>query len=336
MVLEYIPYIKIEENVIYKNYFLNYIYDIEDYLTNAKHIEYFEDKTKDLISFFEDVNDSKNLIDVIIHKANYYQSEFDYSYNEMSKLLSVKQMEERNLQNENELEKKWKFIVSYIHSMEGYTINYLKSLIKNQYYFRDLTSDYYYLGIDNLNYIKKSNPFYNFEHQLQNNNLNVEKLKNYISNLYMEEHLEIMQCTYTLSKIEAISKQTIQKLVVTNPYTRGLKNLMFAFNTLDKEEKIQYFEKAINNLRHIRYYHLEALYYFSKYLKDIKSERYENLILTGITDSQKYKYQYLDYLFSNLLNNTNTKYEFSYEYYDINGLEEFIKNNMEKLSKTKN
>ena len=333
LVLEYIPNVIIDEkgSVPNKSYFLNYIYDLEDFLTNEKNINYFERSAKSLISYFEDIEDAKNLIDVLILKANYYQSEFDYSYHKMKSLLSVEEMTKRNIKSERNIEKRWKSIIAFIHSMEGFTIDYLRSLILNEDDSKYLSSDLYYLGIGEEPSKTNYGSFYNYEYLLRVGTLDVKKIKEYIKSLYMEEHLEIMQCTYTLSKIERIPLSSIQKLVVTNPYTRGLKNLMFAFNVDSEREKINYFEIALENLQHIKYYYLESLYYYTRYLKLIKSNKYQENIDIGIKESRKYKYKYLDHLFSNLLNDTDNKYVYNYEYYEIEGLEDFLKKHNEKL-----
>lgn len=330
-VLEYIPDIQIDEKGIVprKEYILNYIYDLDDYLTNNRNIKYFKQKLNELIIYFDTVKDSDKLIKTLIHRKDYYHYEFDNSYIILSNFFPADEIVNRISLNESNVERRWKDNITQIHSMEGYTIQYLEYLIKNQNLDKDLFFVYHYLGIENIEFFKKSDYFYYFENNLRVNKLNTKELKEHINALYMEEHLQLMQCTYILSKIEKIPIKKIKKLVVTNPYTNGLKNLMFAFNTDNQDEKIKYFEQAIKNLQHIKYYYLEAIYYYAEYLKFINSEKYEFYSLKGLNLSQKYKYQYLDHLFNNLINETSNAYSFSYSYYDLVGLEEFVKKDME-------
>jgi hypothetical protein len=181
--------------------------------------------------------------------------------------------------------------------MEGHTLIRIESFIKNENY-RKAFSDahFFYLGItDNIS--RKKEGFYYFEYELMHNSCDAEKLRKYIGSLYMDEHLEIMQSTYTLSKIEKLDKKTITKLVVTNPYTKGLKDLMLAFNSNNDEKKKDYFNRALNNLSHIKYYYLEALYYYSIFLKEYN-------------------------LFSNIGN--KTQYNFEYSFYPTLGLKEYV------------
>ncbi|MGE8512186.1 MAG: SIR2 family protein [Chryseobacterium culicis] len=330
-VLEYIPLIKIEEAK--KKFILNYLFGIHNYLTNNKNISYFNNKINSLISYFNFSEDAEKLIKVMILRGDYYHNEFDNSYNELCKLLSVEQMLNRDISSENYLEKRWKNLISIIHSMEGYTIQYLQSCIDNFESYPISFSEYHYLGISNMNITKKGDPFYYFENQLRNNEINVIELKKHIQNLFMEEHLQIMQCTYTLSKLEEIPLNKIKKMVISNPYTKGLKNLMLAFNTYNQQEKEKYFENALENLQHIKYYYIEAMYFYAQFLKIIESEKYDHFIILGLTLSQKYKYQYLDHLFNNLFHDKDDIYFFSYEYYEIDALEDFCDKENKRFEK---
>lgn len=330
-VLQYLIFVEINEKGIVPNkeYLLNYIYLLADFLTNSQNIFFFIEKIGSLLTFFEDIPHSNQLIKTLINRKIYYQSEFDLAYREMCKLLSVEDMEVRDYNNETKIEKRWKNLITPIHSMEGYTIPFIQSLIKNNDFQQELFSNYHYLGIDNITFNKKFDAFYYFENELRKSRLSIDEIKNYIESLYMEEHLQIMQCTYTLSKIEKISIKNIKKLVVTNPYTRGLKNLMFAFNTENEKEKIDYFEKALKNLQHIKYYYLEALYYYCIFLKDNDTNKYKETLSKGLELAIKYKYQYLHHLFKN----NNDKYVFSYEYYGLVGIDQFIEKDINEWYK---
>ncbi|UPQ75725.1 SIR2 family NAD-dependent protein deacylase [Chryseobacterium nepalense] len=332
-VLEYIYSITGNDLLGIKNSILEYIYELEDFLTSTKNVLYFNNKLESIIEYFSEIEDAENLIKTIILRELYYHVEFDNSYIEMKKLLSTDEMKNRNMSNENKSELKWKNLISQVHSMEGNTIEYLKMFIKNDNYDKNLYSDYHYLGIDNIKYIKNINSFYYFEYLLRSRSLNVDELKKHISDLYMEEHLEIMQCTYTLSKVEKLTLKEIKKLVITNPYTKGLKNLMFAFNTEETISKITYFKEAISNLKHIKYYYLEAIFFYAKFLKEIDSKDYEDIVQEGLSLSKFYKYQYINHLFENLDNNLDSNYNFSYSYFGLDNLKSFVETNTQKWEK---
>lgn len=325
-VLSYMPDIEISADgpVPEKKYLFNFVYDVEEFFINDKQIEVFTNKLIQLKPFFSEIKNAETLIDVLILNKNYYFKEFDISYKELSEHLSIESMENRIFKDEDYIEKNYRNIISNIHGMEGYTLHRIKSYINNNnntdYY---LDAHFFYLGIPNT--ISKENEgFYFFENKLMFNSLNIEQLENHISNLYMEEHLEIMQCTYTISKVKKLEKSTIQKLVVTNPYTRGLKELMSAFNEEITEKKISHFESALQQLEHIKYYYLEALYFYCNFLKEVKSTDYKIKLVEGSEKSKLFKYQYIDYLFENIEKEEKQEYLFNYDYYGVPELENYV------------
>lgn len=325
-VLNYIPYIEVSDKspVSEKKYLLNFIYDVEQFFINDKQIELFEKLLNNLKSYFSEITNSEKLIDVLFLNKSYFYSEFDLSYKKLNDILSVEKMETRVFNEEDYIEYRYKNIISHIHSMEGYTFQRIQSFINNDNKITNyLVPHFFYLGIPN-SISRKQSDFYFYEEELMFNRLNIIEIENYISDLFMDEHLEIMQCTYTLSKVKKLDKNTIQKLVVTNPYTKGLKELMSAFNDDVKENKIRHFENALNHLEHIKYYYLEALFFYCLYLKDVNYVDYKIKLDEGLNKSKLFKYQHLDYLFENIGNSKKKNYIFSYEYYGVQGLENYV------------
>lgn len=333
-VLTYLKDIEIDAkgSVSEKKFLLNYIYSLNFLIVNEKQIEEFENKLDQLKPYFSDLKHADDLMEVINYNKIYFHREFDKSYIKLSKILSVEEMENRIFTKEEHIEKLSRNIISNIHSMEGFTLQRMKYLISNNEYNYFQESHFFYLGIDN-NISRKKHGFYFFEYEYMFNRLNIQKLENYIDSLYLEEHLEIMQSSYTLSKSKKLEKKAIQKLVVTNPYTKGLKELMFAFNAIQNEDKLKHFEKALNNLSHIKYYYLEALYYYCLFLKETNYENYSIKVNEGLELSKKFYYQYLNFLFENIENETQLIYNFSYSYYPLNTLETFVKKHNENWEK---
>lgn len=328
-VLSYIPDIEIskDSSVPEKKYLLNYIYSVENQFISKKEVNQYLDKLYQVREFFSDLPNAAILLKVLALNKEYYHIEFDNSYNKLSNILSVSEMENRILEKEDYIEPLYKDIISDIHSMEGHTLARIESLIKNDNYIKSYyDADFFYLGIiENIS--RKKDGFYYFEYELMHNNCDSEKLKRYIDSLYMEEHLEIMQSTYTLSKIDKLDKKTIAKLVVTNPYTKGLKELMLAFNSKNDEKKKEYFKKALNNLSHIKYYYLEALYYYSLFLKEYDIKEFNRTKQEGLSKSKQFHYQYIHHLFSTI--ESKTEYRFEYSFYPTVGLKEYVKKHNE-------
>lgn len=323
-VLSYIPDIEIgkDSSVPEKKYLLNFIYSVVDQFISKKEVTEFLSRLYQVKEYFSDLPNADILIKVLALNTEYFHFEFDNTYEELSNLLSVSEMGSRIFEKEDYIEQRYKSLISNIHSMEGHTLVRIESFIKND---NDINSYYdshfFYLGITE-NIARKKDGFYYFEYELMHNNCDSEKLKKYIDSLYMDEHLEIMQSTYTLSKIEKLDKITIDKLVVTNPYTKGLKQLMLAFNSNNDEKKKDYFQKALNNLAHIKYYYLEALYYYSLFLRKYDMEEYAIKKQEGLAKSKQFHYQYIYHLFNTLEN--KTEYNFEYSFYPIEGLKEYV------------
>ncbi|MBF4471550.1 SIR2 family protein [Flavobacterium sp. HJJ] len=334
-VFSYIPNIQLQEKgpVPEKKYLLNYIYDLEDFIVNEKQIKEFYKKLNSTKEYFNDLPHAETLIKVIKLNKTYFFEEFENSYSQLSLLFTPEELENRNLKNEEYIESRYKNIIASIHNMEGHTISKIKSHIANDDFSQYLDASFFYLGIPNT-ISRQKDGFYFFEYELMFNRLNVEQLENYISSLYLEEHLEIMQSTYTLSKIKKIDRKELNKLVVTNPYTKGLKDLMLAFISDSIDEKHLLFKKALHNLSHIKYYYLEALYFYCKYLKESKNDEYDKYINEGLELSKKYYYRYIHHLFDNLYNNKNSDYSFTYSFYPVNELEEYVNKHNEKWEKT--
>ncbi len=334
-VLSYIPDIELTENkgpVPEKKYLLNYIYKVEDFIISEKQITEFHTKLINLRKYFSDLPNAEILIDVLDFNKTYYYKEFDSSYHELCKYLSIEEMEKRIFKDEDYIENRYKNIISNVHSMEGYTIPRIKSFVLNDNVSEYLDAHFFYLGILN-NISRKKDGFYFFEYELMLNKINVYKLEEYIGSLHPEEHLEIMQSTYTLSKIKKLDAKTIQKTVVTNPYTKGLKKLMFAFISTEINEKIKYFEEALHHLSHIKYYYLEALYFYCLYLKDTNLVDYTLKLAEGKALCDKFRYQYLNYLFETIENKSAETYSFTYDYYSISGFEAYVMKHNAKWEK---
>jgi len=161
--------------------------------------------------------------------------------------------------------------------------------------------------IDKLS--KFNEEFFADEMAANRNQLNLSALKEYLDSLYVKDHLEKMQVHYILAKHERVERETIQKLVVTNPYTDGLKNLMYAWVEEDEAQKIDYFQQGIAKLTHIKYYHIEGIYWYAKYLKIIDHADYQSQLERGYQLATDCHYRFLLHQFINLKKGTDEPYD---------------------------
>lgn len=136
--------------------------------------------------------------------------------------------------------------------------------------------------------------------------LTLHSIDHYLDEFVHEKaHLDITQIHYVKSKLTPVPKSKINNLIAVNPYTEGLKFLMLAFVETDFTTQYSLYEKALKKLIHIKYYYIEALYFFAKFLKNHthKTEHkneYLAILSKGITLSEKHYYRYQLFRFHQL------------------------------------
>ena len=143
---------------------------------------------------------------------------------------------------------------------------------------------------------------------MNTNKLDIDNLENHINSLYEKQYIEIMQTNYIKSKMGVNEKKSIDKLVVTNPYSSGLKNLMLAFLEKNTEKSKELYLFAINSLEHIRYYHTEAIYYYSKFLRELNDPESTDWINKGSDFARQNQYRFLKHQFDCLNLGVNELY----------------------------
>ncbi len=299
-VIKYIDKIPLSVNVE-KKHLINFILALTRYILSEGNILSFMKKLDDKVDYFKDYKNAEIFLKILKISFVFHHKIFDRPYNELQNELPLSQIE--SIEITDYLVELYLVKAFHLYNYEGYTIDYIKWLIKNNSF---SSNTIFYLG--NFNFLKTNDGFYDFESELNKKELLIEELKDYISNKYEKEHLERLQCTYTLSKIERVEFDTIQKLVVTNPYSMGLKLLMFAFIEEDQSKKIELFENGIENLTHIKYYYIEAIYFYSSYLKSIEHSDYEVWFKKGYELSDEFYYRFQKHRFICLKENIDVDY----------------------------
>jgi hypothetical protein len=148
--------------------------------------------------------------------------------------------------------------------------------------------------------LSKVSGFLTFEYKWLTGTLELAEVDEYLSLIHKKEHLERMQISYVRAKKKPYTKEYINLLVDVNPYTFGLKSLMFAFCEPDLDEAKKYYNKGIKNLEHIKYYYVEAIYWYAKFLKEHNQHEYNDVYSKGHDLANKHYYRYLQFLFDEL------------------------------------
>lgn len=248
------------------------------------------------------------LLNVLKLSLKYLGGEFDNAYNDFTNIISINDILKLNFNDELDraiAETSMTFYLNEGDASEALKISY--KLNDENKYFSNLA--YFYLG-DLKKYIRKTNSdnFFHFEYDFALNKINKTELDLYINSIYSKQYLEHMECNYLKAKMGVLCKDEIEKLVIINPYTKGLKLLMRALLT-DDENICNLYENAIENLRHIKYYYAEAIYYYSKYLKNIGGDSYDRWFELGYNSAKKYKFKYIIHLFTCLRVGRDMEYD---------------------------
>ena len=244
--------------------------------------------------------------------ASYYNGEFDAAYEELKSLITIGSLSTLSAKYERGrvLESIVFNIAANLYGMEGYVLDKIVHDIKfNSYRFIALGSTVQVatnveplmsLVITDLDYFEAQGYLYGA--------INLNQLNHSIDDLYENQHMERVQLTYLKSRETYVSYEAIDKLVSVNPYTRGLKKLMYAFsceyeqsseleyNELN-ENIIRYYQSALPDLSHIKFYYVQALYFYARFLQKADSIDFETIYEKGLGLTKRHHYRYWQHRF---------------------------------------
>ena len=303
--LEYMKYLELDSRKF------DFIHDLTQlFRFSSPHKKIFE-KLNGLNNITIDDKVKKDFFEIMILILEYYYYNFDDVFNKISEKFPLANII-NNYKKVGDIEFVNINALLPIYAMEGNQFSYLQlTLNKKQFNFATFEIGEYV--ILKRFYEKKliTNDFIKFEFELNANLLeNIKKLKKYISLIHKTQIIEKIQATYLLLKADKfqVKLSSIKRLVVSNPFTDGLKSLMIAIKDDKNCSKVMY-EEAIEKLYHIRYYHVEAILLYCKYLKEKKDDDYTVLYNKGKELAQKHYYRYLLHQFNCLDSGVYTDYD---------------------------
>lgn len=336
-------YLKCLENLNYidetKEKLIDFIDSIAGVFRNINQFKDIIKLIKSKIVFFEENKKNKLAIELVLITLIYWEKEFDDGL-----MLALERVPIKDLQNylTNEPDKNLLLVddtiftsSAEIYECEGYSLPILNALLSKGEVKFNMETGFYRTGFlkiaKELDGMDPDKSFFNFEIQLANNSLDELELKNYIKKLYKKETLEIIQTNYTKLKLSDFKEKIdTKKLVITNPYTNGIILLIEALQEVNIEAKRKLFQKSLTNLLHIKFFYLEAMLFYCRFLKENNLEDFENQLKKGADLTKKYQYMYLNYCFNKELGSIKDEYDESKNYglLAINEVElkEFIKN----------
>lgn len=280
---------------------LEYIGGIDAYFNVIEQVEIFYKKLEVIKHNFSDIENAELYLNCLIISSRYYAGDFENAYTELSKLLPIEKL--YSLDIKVPLERK---IITSAISVYNYS-NYgeIRKLIISKGYDNPefLFALLFHAGeyTKSLDLKVTESEFYLFEIKYNTNTIDKDHLDEYIGSLYKKQYAEIMQTNYIKAKLGEIDKKAVDKLVVTNPYTKGLKSLMYAFLENDNATARDLYLNAIKNLEHIKYYYIEAIYYYSKFLLSLEIDEGNEWLNKGMELARKNHYGVLIHKFNCLI-----------------------------------
>jgi hypothetical protein len=245
---------------------------------------------------------------VFIISAMYYKGEFDAAFNQLKNLIPQEKLMITSGKKEDGKLLEWmtRGNARHIYSMEGGEINEIEHNLNFQIYsYLSVSQDMVHLAMNVEPLLSLTVPgAHYFEAQSYlKNGVELDKLEQIISGLHENQHLDRVNLTYIKSREIYVNYETIDKLVSVNPYTRGIKNIMYAFACEHKltaehehegltERIINYYQAALPELKHIKFYYAQAYYFYARFLKQVDHQDYETVYQKGLSLTEQYHYRY--------------------------------------------
>ncbi|PCE63774.1 SIR2 family protein [Sediminicola luteus] len=227
----------------------------------------------------------------------------------VDEILEIYNKEELiNLNFNDKIERLSYVKVLNILTCEGESLFSLKDRIDRWYLKNTIIDDLFRVGLvsvalDLVEY-EPDKTFIEYDILLETGKLNLADLENYISKLYDKESLELIQISYVKLKYDPDTKIDTTRFIITNPYTKGMIYLIKAITSRDEGSTHLFFKTALKNLKHIKYYYVEAIYQYCIFLKKHKGEKYNYYVKKGIQVSVELNFWYLNFKFERLSNET--------------------------------
>lgn len=301
--------------------------EVEDYFSMVRWVVVFSNHlnlSSDFLSAINKINsdsvikwrenaDAILALHLIKITAMYYKGDFEVAFAQLENVISQEQLMTMHGEHVKGHLLEWtiRSLAENIYGMEGGQLNkILHSLAFNIYAYPNIHPAMVALAMNVQNLMSQVVPDVSyFDAQVYlDGALNLEQFESVVAKLHENEHLERVSLTYIKSREVYVNSEVIDKLVSVNPYTRGLKNLMYALaceyrlckgdEDLDLTAQIiVYYQAALPELKHIKYYYAQAYYFYAQFLKQIAHQDYPVVYQKGLELTQTHHYRYWQHRF---------------------------------------
>jgi hypothetical protein len=288
--------------------------DIIDYISNVSSLCYETCSYSAFLSAldtakfsFED--EKKNsYVKLMSIKFRYFKGEFDLAFSELEREFSFEYL--RSLDTTQPVESNIAGTAISIYFMEGFLFETINMLPKHAGSFGGYADVMFQLGeFDTELILISSSDFTTMDAKFAIGRLNVEELDSYLSRLHKQQHLERIQANYLRVKLTGTPLDDINNMVTVNPYTVGIKHLIAAMTMSNAPEADLEFELAIEKLSHIKYYYVDAIVNYARFLSlGSNTEKFSNILNKGLFLAKNHGYRFLQHQLQQLADRTDIPY----------------------------
>ncbi len=258
---------------------------------------------------------AKVALEILKTSCSYYLGDFQRSYDNLKKLVPIE-----TVNSEGGIDDVFDSIIITnslnIYCMEGKALDRVECRIKKDLFERrlidvsDVQTGY---DVSLLFGLAMPDKFYFEALGYLKGGIDLHEIDYVIDNLNENSHLERVSLIYIKSRFYEVDIETIESLVDVNPYTKGLKDIMYAicFERIDDrfELIVGFYESAILRLDHIKFYCVQAYYFYAKYLNKKDIYEFERVYDIGLGLAMKYHYRYWQHMFLSLRNSSLGNYD---------------------------
>lgn len=247
-----------------------------------------------LYEYFEGIDDAELFIDSMLLLLEFWTTEFTQSLTELKIKIPIESLNDSFYANKIKEQTAYNAIAIYSHC--GYQLGVLKHRLQSKECRAHIQSSLFQLGYieETINLKDTFSKIFIFENKQIYNKLTLNEIDKYLRTCHPKDSIEIIQINYIKVKYFGdVSKKEIKKMVVSNPYTKGLISLMLAFVEEDVHQKKKYYIKGIELLESIKYYYVDALFNYCQFLKEINDSEYSYWIERGLKTAKEHHYRYL-------------------------------------------
>lgn len=306
-------YLKIIDNIelvdVPKDDKLLFIDDVVDVFRHTNQKNEILKRENRFYDYFKDLDEAKLLIDSMMLLLEFWTTKFVQPLETLLKIIPLDCLNEKFY--ENKLKKRTLHTAFAVYCNCGFQAEIVTHRLQSTACKFEIIDLLFQLG-----YIEETQNHYNtleqifaFENKQIHHLLTLAEIDKYLTTCHPKDSIEIIQISYIkLKYFGGISRKEIKKMVVSNPYTKGLISLMLAIIEKDKVYKKDYFIEAIELLKHIKYYYVDAIIIYCQFLKKINDIDLTEWLEIGLKTAHYHKYRYLYHI----LNSLKTELEVDY------------------------